>query len=190
MLDPIIPELPIIGAIPELRNALAAGTSAVLQAPPGAGKTTVVPLALLDEPWLAGQKIILLEPRRLAARAAAQRMAAILDEDVGETIGYRIRLETRVGPQTRNEVVTEGDLTRILLNAPTLEGIELLVFDEISERSLHADLGLALALPSRPIVRPELRILEQSATLEGEPLSRLLDAAPLITSARRTHPLD
>jgi len=190
MLDPILPELPIIGAIPELRNALAAGTSAVLQAPPGAGKTTVVPLALLDEPWLAGQKIILLEPRRLAARAAAQRMAAILDEDVGETIGYRIRLETRVGPQTRIEVVTEGVLTRILQNDPTLEGIGLLVFDEIHERNLHADLGLALALHSRELVRPELRILAMSATLEGEPLSRLLDDAPIITSEGRTYPIE
>src|SRR5690606_2517881 len=141
---PPLPPLPIDDALPALRRALRDGTGAVLQAPPGAGKTTRVPPALLDEPWLAGRRIVMLEPRRLAARAAARRMAAALGERVGETVGYRVRLDTRVSARTRIEVVTEGVLTRRLHADPALDGVGLVVFDEFHERSLPADLGLAL----------------------------------------------
>jgi ATP-dependent helicase HrpB len=174
--------LPIDEALPSLRAALAGGVSAVLQAPPGAGKTTRVPLALLAEPWLGGRRILMLEPRRLAARAAARRMAETLGESVGATVGFRVRHETRVGPRTRVEVLTEGILTRMLLADPGLEQAGLLVFDEFHERSIHADLGLALALHSRDILRPDLRILVMSATLEGAAVAALLGGAPTITS--------
>jgi ATP-dependent helicase HrpB len=174
--------LPIDDALPSLRAALAGGVSAVLQAPPGAGKTTRVPLALLAEPWLGGRRILMLEPRRLAARAAARRMAETLGEAVGATVGFRVRHETRVGPRTRIEVLTEGILTRMLLADPGVEDAGLLVFDEFHERSIHADLGLALALHSRDILRPDLRILVMSATLEGAAVAALLGGAPTITS--------
>jgi ATP-dependent helicase HrpB len=163
---------------------------AVLQAPPGAGKTTRVPLALLDEPWLGGARILMLEPRRLAARAAAARMADTLGERVGDTIGYRIRHDTRVGPHTRIEVLTEGVLTRMLLGDPGLDQTGLVIFDEFHERSIHADLGLALTLQSRAILRPDLRILVMSATLEGEPVARLLGGAPIVTSEGRSFPIE
>ena len=139
-------KLPIEDVLPALKGKLAASRSAVLEAPPGAGKTTLVPLALKDEPWLAGRKILMLEPRRIAARAAAARMASLLGESVGETVGYRVRLDARVGPNTRIEVLTEGLLTRRLQGDPELRGVGLLIFDEFHERSLVADLGLALAL--------------------------------------------
>ena len=180
-----LPTLPVTDALPALRRALAAGPNAVLQAPPGAGKTTIVPLALLDEPWLGRQRIVILEPRRLATRAAAHRMAVLLGEEVGETVGYRIRRDTRVGPRTRIEVVTEGVLTRMLNGDPTLEGVGLVVFDEFHERSLHADLGLALALHSQRLVREELRILVMSATIDAAPVARLLGGAPVIASEGR-----
>src|SRR5581483_8193718 len=163
--------LPVDEALPRLRQALAERNAAVLRAPPGAGKTTRVPLALLDEPWLVGAKIVMLEPRRLAARAAARRLAQSLGEPVGGTVGYRVRLDTRVGPATRVEVVTEGVLTRMLQTDPTLEGVGLVIFDEFHERSLHADLGLALTLQARAVLRPELRLLVMSATLHGEPVA-------------------
>src|SRR5690606_18051238 len=134
--------------------------------PPGAGKTTRVPLALLHEPWLAGGRIVMLEPRRMAARAAAHHMAHLLDERVGDTVGYRVRFDTRVGPRTRVEVVTEGVLTRMLQGDAALEGVGIVIFDEFHERSLHADLGLALCLESRAVLRDELRLLVMSATLE------------------------
>lgn len=185
-----LPPLPIVEVLPALRAALREGTSAVLQAPPGAGKTTIVPLVLLDEPWLAGRRIVLLEPRRLAARAAAHRMAELLGEEVGETVGYRIRLETKVGPRTRIEVVTEGVLTRMLQSDPSLEGVGAVIFDEVHERSLHADLGLALCLHARELLRDDLRILAMSATLEGEPLAALLGGAPIITSEGRSYPVE
>jgi ATP-dependent helicase HrpB len=181
--------LPIEDALPELRAALAGAGAAVLQAPPGAGKTTRVPLALLAEPWLAGQRIVMLEPRRLAARAAAARMAATLGERVGECVGHRVRMDTRVGPRTRVEVVTEGVLTRMLQHDPALEGVGLLVFDEFHERSLHADLGLALALQSRAVLREDLRILVMSATLDGGPVAALLGGAPVVTSEGRSWPV-
>ena len=185
-----LPPLPIVEAIPALRDALARATSAVLQAPPGAGKTTVVPLALLDERWLRDGRIVMLEPRRLAARAAAHRMAALRGERVGETVGYRVRRDTRVGRATRIEVVTEGVLTRMLNTDPTLEGVGVVIFDEFHERSLHADLGLALTRHSQQLVRDDLRILVMSATLDGAPVARLLGGAPIVTSEGRRFPVE
>lgn len=184
--------LPIDAVLPALRQALSQRHEAVLEAPPGAGKTTRVPLALLDEAWLSGQTILMLEPRRLAARAAAERLASELGEQVGQTVGYRIRLDSKVGPNTRIEVVTEGILTRRLQSDPALEGVGLLIFDEFHERSLDADLALALSLNGRELLRdePPLKILLMSATLEGERLSSLLDDAPVISSEGRMYPVD
>ncbi|MFL1528077.1 ATP-dependent helicase HrpB [Pseudomonas sp. O230] len=183
--------LPIDEVLPALREALATRHEAVLEAPPGAGKTTRVPLALLHEPWLAGQTILMLEPRRLAARAAAERLASELGEKVGETVGYRIRLDSKVGPKTRIEVVTEGILTRRLQDDPALEGVGLLIFDEFHERSLDADLALALSLNGRELFRDDqpLKILLMSATLEGERLAGLLDDAPILRSEGRMYPV-
>jgi ATP-dependent helicase HrpB len=181
--------LPIEEVLPALRAALAAAPGAVLQAPPGAGKTTRVPLALLAEPWLAGRRLLMLEPRRLAARAAASFMARTLGENVGDTVGYRIRFETRVSQRTRIEVVTEGVLTRMLQGDPALEDYGIVIFDEFHERSLHADLGLALALQTRALLREDLRVLVMSATLVGEPVASLLGDAPIITSEGRSHPV-
>ena len=183
--------LPIDAVLPALRQALASRDEAVLEAPPGAGKTTRVPLALLQEPWLEGQSILMLEPRRLAARAAAERLASELGENVGETVGYRIRLDSKVGPRTRIEVVTEGILTRRLQDDPSLEGVGLLIFDEFHERSLDADLALALSLNGRALFRDEqpLKILLMSATLEGERLSALLNDAPVVSSEGRMFPV-
>ena len=164
--------LPIDEVLPALRQALQQRDEAVLEAPPGAGKTTRVPLALLGEAWLAGQTIIMLEPRRLAARAAAERLASELGERVGETVGYRIRLDSKVGPNTRIEVVTEGILARRLQDDPALEGVGLVIFDEFHERSLDADLGLALALDAQSVLREDLRLLVMSATLDGAAVAR------------------
>ena len=186
-----LPDLPVREALPALREALAGAESAVLVAPPGAGKTTLVPLALLDEPWLAGGRILVLEPRRLAARAAAERMAELLGEaGAGGTVGYRMRLETRVGPRTRIEVVTEGVLTRMIQSDPALDGVGIVVFDELHERSLHADLGLALVLHARRLLRPDLRILAMSATLAAEPVADLLDGAPVVRAEGRVFPVE
>ncbi|TWI54277.1 ATP-dependent helicase HrpB [Pseudomonas duriflava] len=183
--------LPIDAVLPALRAALAQRDETVLEAPPGAGKTTRVPLALLDEPWLAGQRILMLEPRRLAARAAAERLAAEYGEAVGETVGYRIRLDSKVGPRTRIEVVTEGILTRRLQDDPALEGVGLVIFDEFHERSLDADLALALTLNGRALLRDTpLKVLVMSATLEGERLSKLLDEAPVVRSEGRMFPVE
>jgi ATP-dependent helicase HrpB len=182
--------LPIEESIPALLRALATNQAVVLQAPPGAGKTTRVPLALLDAPWLAGQRILMLEPRRLATRAAARRMAGTLGERVGDTVGFRVRGETRVGTGTRVEVVTEGVLTRLLHADLALESVGLLIFDEFHERSLQADLGLALALETQELLRPELRILVMSATLDGTAVSALLGNAPVVTSEGRRHAVD
>ncbi len=183
--------LPINAVLPALFKALNERDEVVLQAPPGAGKTTRVPLALLDESWLQGQTIILLEPRRLAARAAAERMAGELGEKVGETVGYRIRLDSKVGPRTRIEVVTEGILTRRLQSDPALEGVGLVIFDEFHLRNLDADLALALTLNGRELFREDvpLKVLLMSATLEGERLSRLLNNAPIVTSEGRMFPV-
>ncbi len=182
-------DLPVADVLPDLRRALASAHAAVLVAPPGSGKTTLVPTALLDEPWLAGKTILLLEPRRLAARAAASRMAALRGEPVGETIGYRVRLESKVGPRTRIEVVTEGVFTRRLQADFGLEGVGLVVFDEFHERHLDSDLGLALCLDLRRVLRPELRLLVMSATLEAEPVAALLGGAPVIRAEGRTFPV-
>ena len=179
--------LPVEECVPDLRRALAEAGSAVLVAPPGAGKTTIVPLRLLEEPWLAGGRIVVLEPRRLATRAAARRMASLLREEVGATVGYTTRDERRVGRSTRIEVVTEGVLTRRLQGDPSLPGVGLVVFDELHERSLHADLALALVLDARPALRPDLRLLAMSATLEAAKVAALLGDAPVIESKGRAH---
>lgn len=182
--------LPIDSVMPELKEALRARSGAVLVAPPGAGKTTRVPLALLDEPWLAERRILMLEPRRLAARAAARFMADSLGEATGETVGYRVRLDSKVGPRTRIEVVTEGVLTRLLQADPALEGVGLVIFDEFHERSLHADLGLALCLQAQAVLREDLRMLVMSATLEAEPVAALLGDAPIVVSVGRSYPVE
>ena len=182
--------LPIDEVLTPLRTALAASRNAVLVAPPGAGKSTVVPLALLDEPWLRGQRIVMLEPRRLAARAVAVRMAATLRESVGDTVGYRMRLETRVSKRTRIEVVTEGVFTRMLQSDPELAGIGAVLFDEFHERNLNADVGLALALDAQRHVAPELRLLAMSATLDGAKVAGILGGAPVIEGAGRVHSVD
>jgi ATP-dependent helicase HrpB len=182
--------LPVHEVIPELKQALVRGTGAVLVAPPGAGKTTVAPLELLDEPWLAGGKIIVLEPRRLAARAAAERMAKTLGETAGETIGFRVRMQSKVSARTRIEVVTEGVFTRMILADPELAGVGCVIFDEFHERSLDADLGLALARDAQAVLREDLRLLVMSATLDGAAVARLLGEAPVIESQGRAYPVD
>jgi ATP-dependent helicase HrpB len=183
-------QLPVAEALPGVAAALADHGAAVLEAPPGAGKTTLTPLALLGASWLEHRLIVMLEPRRLAARAAARRMAAMLRERVGETVGYRTRLDTKVGPGTRIEVVTEGILVRALQADPALEGIGLVVFDEFHERSLDGDLGLALTLEARRALRPDLRLLVMSATLDGAGVADLLGGAPTIASAGRMFPVE
>ena len=173
-----------------MKAALANASAAVLVAPPGAGKTTVVPLALLDEPWVGGGKLIVLEPRRLAARAAAARMASTLGEAVGETVGFRVRMQSRVSARTRIEVVTEGVFTRMILDDPGLDGVAAVLFDEFHERSLDADLGLAFARDSQGVLRDDLRILVMSATLDGARIARLLDDAPVVESEGRQYPVE
>jgi ATP-dependent helicase HrpB len=182
-------DLPVSDVLAPLRAALAETPNAVLAAPPGAGKTTLVPLVLAEEPWLKG-KIILIEPRRLAARAAARRMAAMLGEEVGGTVGYRMRLDTKVSARTRIEVVTEGVFTRMALSSPDLEGVDCVIFDEFHERALEADFGLALALDIQSGLREDLRILVMSATLDTSRVARLLDDCPVIESLGRSHPVE
>jgi ATP-dependent helicase HrpB len=182
--------LPIHEALPALKAALAEQNAAVLVAPPGAGKTTVVPLELLAEPWMGEGKIILLEPRRLAARAAAERMAATLGEPVGLTVGFRVRMQSKVSAGTRIEVVTEGVFTRMILGDPELAGTSCVIFDEFHERSLDADLGLALARDAQGLLREDLRILVMSATLDGAAVAKLLADAPVIESRGRAWPVE
>jgi ATP-dependent helicase HrpB len=181
--------LPIDPVLPALLMALATHRAVVLEAPPGAGKTTRVPLALLDAPWLAGQKIVMLEPRRLAARAAAHRLASNLGEQAGDRIGYRMRGDSRTGPRTRVEVVTEGILTRMLRDDLALDGIGLVIFDEFHERSLIADTGLALTIATMGALREDLRVLVMSATLDGDAVAQLLGDAPVIRSEGRAWPV-
>ena len=180
---------PIESLLPQVRASLQEHPRLVLEAPPGAGKTTQVPLALLDAEWLGGRKLVMLEPRRVAARAAAGFMATQLGELVGETVGYRIRFENKVGPRTRIEVVTEGILSRMLQDDPMLEGVGALLFDEFHERHLAGDLGLALALDVQAGLREDLRIVVMSATLDGERLAGFLDA-PRLSSAGRSYPVE
>ena len=184
-----LPPLPIDDALPALQSALAAGPYAVLVAPPGAGKTTRVPLALLDAPWRDDRRIIMLEPRRLAARAAAGQMARLLDEEVGQTIGYRVRMDSKISGKTRVEIVTEGVFTRMILDDPELNGVAAVLFDEFHERSLDGDLGLALALDAAAL-RPDLRVLVMSATIDGARVAKLLNNAPVIESLGRAYPVE
>jgi len=187
---PPLPTLPVTEVLPELAAALDSGNSAVLVAPPGAGKTTLAPLALLDAPWRKDGRILLLEPRRLAARAAARRMAQLLGEEPGATVGYAMRMESLVSPKTRIMVVTEGVLARMILDDPELPGVGAVLFDEFHERSLDGDFGLALALDVQSALRPDLRLLVMSATLDGARVARLLDDAPVIESAGRSFPVE
>jgi ATP-dependent helicase HrpB len=182
--------LPIDDALPELTASLRERPNAVLVAPPGAGKTTRVPLALLDEPWVGHRKLIVLEPRRLAARSAADRMARTLGEEVGGTVGLRVRLGSEIGRRTRIEVVTEGVFSRMILDDPALEGVAAVLFDEFHERSLDADLGLALALDAQSGLREDLRLLVMSATLDGARVARLMADAPVIRSEGRAYPVE
>ena len=184
-----LPDLPVVSALDDVTTALRDRRRAVLVTPPGAGKTTVVPLALVDEPWLAPQRIVMLEPRRLATRAAAQRMAVLTGTDVGDLVGYQTRDERRIGPGTRIEVVTEGVLTRRLQQDPELPGVGLIVFDEVHERNLPTDLGLALALDVAATIRPDLRLLAMSATADVASLTALLDA-PAVVSEGRMHDVE
>jgi ATP-dependent helicase HrpB len=184
-----LPSLPVTEVLPALAAAFLSGNRAVLSAPPGAGKTTLVPLVLLDQPWCTG-RIILLEPRRLAARAAAHRMASLLGEAVGETVGYRMRLDNRISAATRIEVVTEGVFARMILDDPELTGISAVLFDEFHERSLDADFGLALAVDSQGGLREDLRLLVMSATLDVDRISRLLGEAPTLASEGRAFPVE
>lgn len=184
-----LPDLPVKEALPALADALAKHAAVLLEAPPGAGKSTLVPLVLLDSAWLKTQKILMLEPRRIAARAVANRMASLMNEPVGRTVGFRTRLETRVGRDTRIEVVTEGILTRMLQEDSSLAGIGCVIFDEFHERSLNADLGLALCIECQQTLREDLRILVMSATLDLEPLARLLQNAPVISAQGRSFPV-
>jgi ATP-dependent helicase HrpB len=189
MSDLALPELPVTEALPRLAEALRAGSNAVLVAPPGAGKTTLVPLMLRHEPWAAGQKILVLEPRRVAARAAARRMASLLGEEVGGTVGLATRLDRAISAATRIEVVTEGLLVRRLQSDPGLEGVAAVLFDEAHERNLDTDLALAFCIDLQRALRPELRLLAMSATLEAAGFSTLLGGAPVIESLGRAWPV-
>ncbi len=187
--DPHTIDLPIVDVLDEARQQLSEHNTAILHAPPGAGKSTLLPLALLDLPFLSKKKILMLEPRRLAAKSIAQRMSELLGESLGKTIGYRIRFETRVSEDTRIEVLTEGILTRMLQNDQELEQVGLIIFDEFHERSIHADAALALCREAQSVLRPDLRLLIMSATLNVPQLSHLLDA-PVVSSDGRQYPVD
>lgn len=187
-------DLPIESTIPALREALAGAGVAVLSAPPGSGKTTIVPLRLLEEPWLGDSRIVVLEPRRIATRAAARRMAQLIGEEVGATVGYRTRDDRAVGPSTRIEVITEGILTRRIQSDPELSGIGIVIFDELHERNLQTDLGLALTLETRAAFRPDLRVVAMSATIDTDKVAELLGTAdrpaPIIVGMAGIHPVD
>ena len=182
-------DLPITEVIPEIRTALSSQNTLIVNAPTGAGKSTLLPLALFEENWLAGKKVLMLEPRRLAARTIASRMSDLLEEKVGETVGFRIRFENRVSQNTKIEVVTEGILTRMLQTDNALEEVGLVIFDEFHERSIHADLALALCREAQQVLRPDLRIIVMSATLDMPQLTRLLDC-PAVQSKGRMYPVE
>src|SRR5499433_636427 len=182
--------LPIDAALPQLAAALAGNEATVLVASPGAGKTTRVPLVLLDQPWAKDKKILMLEPRRLAARAAAARMASTLREQVGDTVGIRVRFDSKVTKHTRIEIVTEGVFTRLILDDPSLDGIAAVLFDEFHERSLDADLGLALARDAQQGMRQDLKLMVMSATLDGTRVAALLGNAPVVESVGRAFPVE
>jgi len=183
-------DLPVSSVLDDLSAALASSSNVVPSAPPGSGKTTIVPLALLEQPWLQGKKIVMLEPRRLATRASARRMAFLLGEDPGDTVGYQVRFERRISKNTRVEVVTEGILTRRLQHDPELQDVGLIIFDEFHERSLHADLALALSLDVQQNLRDDLRLMVMSATMDERSVSQLLAGAPIITADGRSHPVE
>lgn len=187
--DPFSFDLPVSEIIPEVKKHLSASNSLIIQAPPGAGKSTLLPLTLLDEPWLAGKKIIMLEPRRLATKSIAQRMADMLGEEVGKTVGYRIRFESAISNQTRLEVITEGILTRMMHQDNALEEVGLVIFDEFHERNLFSEVALALAREVQQVLRPDLRILLMSATIDAEQLSQLL-GSKVIQSQGRQYPVE
>jgi ATP-dependent helicase HrpB len=182
-------QYPVLEIVPQLKEQFGSQRILILQAPPGAGKSTVLPLQLLNEPWLQQKKIIMLEPRRLAARSVAMRMAQLLEEEVGETVGYRVRFENKVSSKTRIEVVTEGILTRMIQTNSTLDDVGLVIFDEFHERSLQADLALALCLQVQTLLRDDLKLLIMSATLDGEKISGMLNHAPVLTSLGRQYPI-
>lgn len=187
--DPFQIDLPVIEAIPEIRRQMAQSNTLIVNAPAGAGKSTLLPLALMDEPWLSGKKILMLEPRRLAAKTIAWRMSALLEEETGDTVGYRIRFERKISQNTRIEVLTEGILTRMLHHDNALEGVGLVIFDEFHERSIHADVALALCREAQQILRPDLRIMIMSATLDMPQLTTLLNA-PAVISMGRQYPVE
>ena len=187
--NPSFYDLPVAEIIPAVKQSLANTSSLIIQAPPGAGKSTLLPLALLKEPWLAGKKILLLEPRRLATKSIAQRMSNMLGEELGQTVGYRIRFDTCVTAATRLEVITEGILTRMLHQDNALEDVGMVIFDEFHERNLFSDVGLALCREVQQVLREELRIVLMSATIDSEQLSKLLDA-PVIQSKGRQYPVE
>ena len=178
-------DLPVVEVISEIQVKLTTDTTLIVKAPPGAGKSTLVPLTLMNEPWLKGQKILMLEPRRLAAKTIATRMADLLSEQIGESVGFRIRFENRVGPNTQIEVVTEGILTRMIQQDNGLEGVGLVIFDEFHERSIHADVAMALCREAQQILRPDLRIMVMSATLDMPELSAMLNASVVISEGRQ-----
>jgi ATP-dependent helicase HrpB len=182
-------QLPIFDILPQIKEGLLQSNTLILQAPPGAGKSTALPLELLDEPWLAGKKILMLEPRRLAARAVASRMSELIGLAVGSTVGYKVRFENKTSKATRIEVLTEGILTRMLQQDDALAEVGLVIFDEFHERSLHADLALALCREMQEVLREDMRILIMSATLQGSNLSALLKGAPVLTSQGRQYPV-
>ena len=183
-------DLPVTHVLPELCQALADFHKAVLASPPGSGKTTLVPLALIKQPWLEGKKILMLEPRRLAVRASARRMAHLLSEKVGECVGYQVRFDRKISTNTRIEVVTEGILTRRLQADPELQDVGLIIFDEFHERSLHADLALAFCLDVLQGLRDDLRLLIMSATLDTSAVAALLGGAPVVAGEGRSYPVE
>jgi ATP-dependent helicase HrpB len=187
--DPFHINLPITEIIPNIRRHLNQGNTLIVNAPAGAGKSTLLPLATIDEPWMDGKKILMLEPRRLAAKAIAARMSDLLGEGLGQIVGYRIRFENRVSDKTRIEVLTEGILTRMIHNDNTLEGVGLVIFDEFHERSIHADVALALCREAQQILRPDLRIMIMSATLDMPQLTQLL-IAPVAESQGKMYPVE